>query len=208
MGRVAKPMIKAYTCSKCSAGPFLDPWRWRRHRDTCGDGAKTKPLESIVPNPNLRPLIVVESHITGTGNTANIHTTNTVVNINIVTHPTPVTVHPLGSREEVERGLHLPNEDWLEILKDPIHLAQARYLKHTQCGGDVRFSNIRVDNVSQDVVLIKQEDDEVPEKRAGRGAYFEVGVLLHEVLRQILPAKLELQGENEATDEVLDQVED
>ena len=56
--------------------------------------------------------------------------------------------------------------------------------------------------------MIKLKDDEVPGKRAGRGAYYEVGVLLHEVLRMILPPKVELEGENEATNEVVDQVLD
>lgn len=206
MTRVAKPMITGYTCPKCNSGPFVLPYTWRRHRDACGDGAHVEPTESMVPNPKFRPQIVVESHITGNGNTANISTTNTVLNITIV--PPPRVVHPLGSSEEIQRGLQLSTEEWEEILKDPLHLVLSRYLEHTQCGGDEKFSNIRIPNVSQDVVLIKLDDDLI-DKKQGRDAFYEVGVLLHEVLRQILPLKVELlEGEEDPSEQVLEKADE
>lgn len=213
MPRVAKPTVDKYSCPnpKCAqhSCPFSSKGNWERHRDAGSEKgimcraqrnalAKNAPIVTEEANPKYHTQPVgaaVQNNITVSGNG------NTVYNINIVSTPN---VFPLGSEEEILRGVRLSNEVLEHILGDPLHLTLLRYMKQRQ--GEVEFSNIRVPNVGQDVVWIKTLEGLV--QKTGKGAYLEVAIMLHEVVRKILLAKEQEVGEHEASDKNLQQIED
>lgn len=201
-----KPELTHWRCPECKYD-FGQYGNCKRHVDkqSCGftfsHGAQ--PESFNVPNPNYHsPDVTIHethNHNTVVHNPTNYnHIVNNTGTVNI-TNVTQTVVFPLGSREEIERGLQFTFETLDRILEEPIHMAITRYFERTQCSSDLRVANVRIPNKgSNEVEVLKKSG---VERRRGKPAYLDLEEELHVVLGEIvLRSPYEMDSKHEYQD--------
>lgn len=173
---------------------------WDRHKakGTCVSQEYPDGLARFkISNPNRITVNIIDSPNA-------IVNINQTINVNTAIINLPP-VFPLGSPEEIAKGLQFSEEDLLDIFgnEEPLHLAVVGYVKKMAAGVDPEFSNIRLPNKGKpDEIHILKTDG--VHMLTGRNAYYDLTKIIVPILTKIVSEGLLMSSDFEAVEDIID----